>query len=202
VAIFAQPENVLPDIWVLMKYWFALRMDAHQSGNYAAARAFFENDDSIKWDKNGMPTVVIPMETHLTTVISLADILQKTGAPERARLILEASLVSIKTASEKFERGDQWLRLPRFQALALLGRDADALQVLEQMAPGAGASDWREFEVDPIFDRLRHDPRFGNYLEKSREYDRAQLALVQKMRDNGDIPQRPNRNAAQTALPP
>jgi adenylate cyclase len=202
VTIYAKPEDVLPDIFVLMKYWFALRMDAHQSGNYAAARKFFEHDESIKWDKNGMPTVVIPMDTHLTTVISLADMLQKTGEPERARLILEASLVSIQAASEKFERGDLWLRLPRFQALALLGRDADALKVLEQMPPGAGAFDWREFEVDPIFDRLRHDPRFTNFLEQSRDYDQAQLALVQKMRDSGDIPQRPNHNVAQTALPP
>jgi adenylate cyclase len=201
VALYMRP-NTPTSSWVETKAWFAIRMDAHQSGNYAAARKYFEADDSIKWDKNGMPTVVIPMNTHLTTVMSLADVLQKTGEPERARLILEASLVSIQLAAEKFGRGDVVLRLPRFQALALLGRDADALEVLEQMSPGGGVFDWREFEVDPIFDRLRHDPRFINFLEQSRRYDQAQLALVQKMRDNGDIPQRPNHNVAQTALPP
>jgi adenylate cyclase len=201
VALYMRP-NTPTSSWVETKAWFAIRMDAHQSGNYAAARKYFEADDSIKWDKNGMPTVVIPMNTHLTTVMSLADVLQKTGEPERARLILEASLVSIQLAAEKFDRGDVVLRLPRFQALALLGRDAEALEVLEQMSPGGGVFDWREFEVDPIFDRLRHDPRFINFLEQSRHYDQAQLALVQKMRDNGDIPRRPNHNAAQTALPP
>jgi adenylate cyclase len=201
VALYMRP-NTPTSFWVDTKAWFAIRMDAHQSGNYAAARKYFEADDSIKWDKNGMPTVVIPMSTHLTTVMSLADVLQKTGEPERARLILEASLVSIQLAAEKFGRGDVILRLPRFQALALLGRDAEALEVLEQMSPGGGVFDWREFEVDPIFDRLRHDPRFRHFLERSRQYDQTQLALVQKMRDNGDIPQRPNHNAAQTALPP
>jgi tetratricopeptide (TPR) repeat protein len=190
---FANSDEVFEDVFSLAGYMNALRLEAHESGSYAKARNYFERFADIKWDRDGAPALGIPMTAFpLSREIALADILQSSGEASRATKILEASLDALQTAAVKFKRGDFWLRFPRVQALTLLGRDSEALETLAQIDPGAAIyNDWRQFAVDPIFDRIRHAPRFVAFLEASERYDAEQRALVQKMRDNGEIPKRP-----------
>lgn len=191
--IFSNTDDVFEDVFSLTSYMTALRLEAHESGSYAKARNFFEHYADINWGSNGAPVIGIPMTAlPLTREIALADVLQNTGETSRAAKILQASLDAAQTAAVKLKRGDLWLRFARIQALTLLGRDSEALDILAQMDPGAGVfNDWRQFAVDPSVDRIRHAPKFVAFLEASEQYDAAQRALVQTMRQNGEIPKRP-----------
>jgi hypothetical protein len=51
--------------------YYALRMDVHQSSNYAAAREYFADTKSLKWDKNGMPVMRLMKQTAESSSRSL-----------------------------------------------------------------------------------------------------------------------------------
>jgi hypothetical protein len=51
--------------------YYALRMDVHQSSNYAAAREYFADTKSLKWDKNGMPIMRLMKQTAESSSRSL-----------------------------------------------------------------------------------------------------------------------------------
>jgi TolB-like protein/DNA-binding winged helix-turn-helix (wHTH) protein/tetratricopeptide (TPR) repeat protein len=167
-----------------------VRMDARDSHQWAAARKFLEERADIKWDPGSTPIVQVPMSSDMGSAIALADVLQLSGEQERARKILEMVLASMDTAAVKFKRGDRWFTRERIRALVMLGRDEQALSLLAGAAENATTDSWFQFEVDPVFDRVRHDSRFEGFLNTMHRAAAEQLVLVRQMRAQGEIPAR------------
>lgn len=73
----------------------------------------------------------------------------------------------------------------------MLGDDERALQ---ELAAGQKLNHWVRWwhtaELDPLYDRLRHDPRFQALAEQARKHRSQQRALLDEMRRKGEVPQR------------
>jgi hypothetical protein len=103
------------------------------------------------------------------------------------------SLSSMDTAAFKFKRGNFWFWLQRGRVLAMLGRGEESLAALEHVTGSAEAGCWTEVDLDPAFDRLRLEPRFQGFLSERKRHSAEQLALVQQMREKGEIPLRASK---------
>ena len=92
------------------------------------------------------------------------------GDKERGRLLLEAILSQMRHEIERGGRHEMWYRKSHSIALALAGRNNEAIAMLQRvLASNAGWTDaWLFFEVEPAYDVLREDPRFIELLSAVR----------------------------------
>jgi tetratricopeptide (TPR) repeat protein len=189
---YQNPDGFFPGLDTMAAV-FAVRMDAHQNHQIARARKLLEDYAQVKWDTHGLPITQVPMSHDMTAAVGLADVLQLLGDTERARKILEMSLNSMDTAAVKFKRGDFFFWIQRSRVMAMLGRDEESLSALQHVAGTANGNIWVGVEVDPAFERVRQEPRFQDFLNERTRHAAEQLALIQQMREKGEIPSRASK---------
>jgi TolB-like protein/DNA-binding winged helix-turn-helix (wHTH) protein/Tfp pilus assembly protein PilF len=126
-------------------------------------------------------------------VTALAGVMAADGQPARSTALLEAFLADARTQITRYGRGAAWLNDARAQALAMLGRNEEALQVLEeQIRLGFGKHDWHMmFEQQPAFDGLRSRREFQALLATVRAQSAKERTQLRQMRANGLMPERP-----------
>ena len=170
----------------------AIRMHARTSGAVERARRALEALAGVKWDASGRPT--LPQRLNRENAIGLADMLLEVGDQERGRLLLEAILAQTRYEIERKGRHEMWYWTWNSIALALAGRNDEAIAMLQrQVASGAGTPDaWFYFEVEPAYDALRHDPRFIEMLALVRAQAQAERRELERLRAAGLVPDREN----------
>ena len=89
---------------------------------------------------------------------------------ERAGKITGARFAVLKGAGSQLERA-----LTELAASQKMGRFAGW---------------WYTAELDPVYSRLRRDPRFQRLAAQAREHSQQQRALLDEMRRNGEVPRR------------
>jgi TolB-like protein/DNA-binding winged helix-turn-helix (wHTH) protein/cytochrome c-type biogenesis protein CcmH/NrfG len=193
LLVYQDPDFISPGSWDILPTVFAVRMAAHQDHQLARARKLLEDYARVGWDTHGLPITQVPMSSDMTLAVGLADILQLSGETERARKVLEMSLSSMDTAAFKFKRGNFWFWLQRSRVMAMLGRNEESLAALEHVTDSAEAGCWTEVDLDPAFDHLRLEPRFQGFLSERKRHTAEQLALLQQMREKGEIPSRASK---------
>lgn len=108
---------------------------------------------------------------------------------QRGRDLVNSVLVQID--SESVGRTADWFSRERAAAFAILGEDERALEQLAlSVQTGKFYRWWYLAELDPVYQRLRADPRFQALAEQAKEHRRTQRALVDEMRSKGEVPKR------------
>jgi TolB-like protein/DNA-binding winged helix-turn-helix (wHTH) protein/Tfp pilus assembly protein PilF len=91
----------------------------------------------------------------------------------------------------------------RMLALAVLGRDREALAILDaQRETLARELWWVWIERHPAMERLRHDPRVQQLLAEIRSWSLRERALVEAERQSGKLPVRAAQAAPDPCAPP
>ncbi len=168
---------------------FALRMDAHRSGNFSRARAVFERLSEVSWSTEGIPTLPPQLGFGYASV-GLADMLISSGERARGERLLKVSLADMDHVAHELKRGEFWYVIDRATALALLGDRKAALAALHN-AVGAGyVSTWSLIEPDPAFDTLRSDAEFQSLMRAIKAKVSSERQLLDRMRADGRVPNR------------
>jgi hypothetical protein len=94
------------------------------------------------------------------------------------------------TASIQYRRGELWFVLTRVRALALLGRDDEALTWLQRLPSAGMNAHWRELEIDPAMADLRGDRRFQQVISTMAANAKDQRARLDSLRKAGLVPDR------------
>jgi tetratricopeptide (TPR) repeat protein len=175
----------------------AVRIHARSSGDYAKARTYMTEWAGVTWDTGGQP--VVPSTWLPDAAVGLADILMQMGERERAGRLIDAVLKSIDDESRVRGRGEFWYLRQLSLLYALLGRDDDALTMLEKCVtqrhlPGLSLY----LSDDPAYERLRSQPRFKAVVAQVNGIIAAQRQALDQMRATGVIPHR-SRQAAPVA---
>ena len=170
----------------------AIRMHARTSGAFERARRALEALAGVKWDASGRPTLPQRLDVNRENAIGFADMLLEVGDQERGRLLLEAILSQTRDEIERKGRHEMWYRTWNSIALALAGRNDEAIAILQRhVASGAGMPDaWFYFEVEPAYDGLRDDPRFIEMLALVRAQAQAERRELERLRSAGLVPDR------------
>jgi TolB-like protein/DNA-binding winged helix-turn-helix (wHTH) protein len=126
-------------------------------------------------------------------VTALAGVMAADGQSARSTALLDTFLVDARTQITRYGRGAAWLNDARAQALAMLGRHDEALQVLqEQMRLGFALHDWHmTLEQHPALDALRSRKEFQALLARARGQSAKERKQLRQMRADGLVPQRP-----------
>jgi TolB-like protein/DNA-binding winged helix-turn-helix (wHTH) protein len=169
----------------------AIRIAARSNRQYARAAAFFAQRGAIKWDAQGR-LIQGDVTSLQLNAVSLADMLMQMGETARADQLLEAALAAMDRDVQEYQRGENWYFLMRPVALALLGRNDDAIAVLQKSADAGVASNdtWYRLELEPAFAPLRSDPRFVAMRAQLQAHAQAERQALQRLRAQGLVPQR------------
>jgi TolB-like protein/DNA-binding winged helix-turn-helix (wHTH) protein len=172
----------------------AFRMHARTTGEYARSIAALERLSNVVWDEAGEPHMPVRLGM-VTAAVGLADVLEQSGDRDRARRLLGAILTHMNYAAKDLQRGDYWYVRERAMVLAMLGDVDGAIQALQRTFTEIGnTTEWSWFilEVDPVFDRLRSDPRFQRLIADARTHARSERAELARLRGEGIVPTRPS----------
>ncbi len=169
----------------------AIRIAARTNGQLARAAAFFAQRGDIKWDESGK-LIQGDVTSLQINAVGLADMLLQMGETARARQLLEASLAAMDRDEREYQRGEIWYFLMRPIALALLGRNDEALAVLQKKSIEKGGSQgaWYVFELEPAFAALRKDSRFAAMHTQMQAHAQAEHTALQRLRAQGLVPRR------------
>jgi hypothetical protein len=122
-------------------------------------------------------------------VLTYAHTLMTVGEVRRGRELLLSLLEHLD--AEQSGRPAHWFAWERAAAFAMLGEDERAL---EELAASVEANRfvgwWYTAERDPVYSRIRKDPRFQALVVKTREHRHHQRALLDEMRRKGEVPKR------------
>jgi tetratricopeptide (TPR) repeat protein len=165
----------------------AIRDEAIATGDYASALKMLESRYAIGSPSPGARGGMRMWNRGLGLVYAHTLIL--AGEAERGRKLLTGILVQID--SESVGRTENWFARERAMAYAMLGDDERALeQLAASLKLGHYARWWYTAELNPIFDRLRRDPRFQALVAQAKQHQLEQRALVDEMREKGAVPRR------------
>ena len=169
----------------------AIRIAARTNGQLARAAAFFTQRGDIKWDESGK-LIQGDVTSLQINAVGLADMLLQMGETARARQLLEASLAAMDRDEREYQRGEIWYFLMRPIALALLGRNDEAIAVLQKKSIEKGGSQgvWYTFELEPALAALRKDSRFVAMHAQLQAHLRAEQVVLQRLRAQGLVPRR------------
>jgi hypothetical protein len=165
----------------------ALRMHARATGQFLRASDLLTERSQTEWDAADQP-IVRDSSSLYVNALGLADMMIQAGQGDRGRRLLEAILAAMDRDETTFGKGGLWYRRNRSLALALLGRNEEAIAGLQRsMAEGFSMSVW---ELEPAYANIRPDPRFQAILEAAlRRADSEHQALV-KLRASRLVPDR------------
>ena len=168
---------------------FAVLMSAADATSTRQALELFEKEARIQWRSDGTPTTRIPMNSDMSLEIGLGDLMLRAGDTVRARRILEMALSATQVAAVKYQRGTMWFTLQRARALALLGRNEEALTELSAFSRSGWAPDAWLLDADTAFDPLRGDERFKQVIAERHANALRERAEVDALRSQKVIPQ-------------
>lgn len=165
-------------------YWptaNALRDEAIQTGDFRSALELIER-----------ATLQLPGSSLMRNrglVLTYAHALLLAGESRRGRELLTSMLEQLD--AEQSGRPPHTYAWERAAALAMLGDDEQALtELAASQKIGRYAGWWYTAELDPIYSRVRKDPRFQVLVARARAHRDQQRALLDKMRDSGEVPTR------------
>jgi TolB-like protein/DNA-binding winged helix-turn-helix (wHTH) protein len=168
---------------------FAVLMSATDSASTRRALELFEKEAQIRWQKDGTPTMSVPMGTDMSPEVGLAELMMRAGDKLRGRAILEMALSASNIAAVKYRRGSMWFTLQRARALILLARSEEALGELGDFAHSGWAPDAWLLDADTVFDGLRGDERFKRIIAERHANVLRERADVDALRSQKSIPQ-------------
>jgi len=122
-------------------------------------------------------------------VLTYAHALLLAGEAQRGRELLTSLLKQLD--AEQVGRPEHMYSWERAAAFAMLGDDDRALvELAASQRNDRYAGWWYTAELDPIYSRVRQDPRFQALVAKARAHRDQQRALLEQMRANGKVPAR------------
>jgi DNA-binding winged helix-turn-helix (wHTH) protein/TolB-like protein/Tfp pilus assembly protein PilF len=159
----------------------ALRDEAIVTGDFAPALDLIERTTLLLSGTS-------PMRNR-GLVLTYAHILLLAGETRRGRELLTSLLEHLD--AEQIGRPAHMFAWERAAAFALLGEDERALtELAASQKMGRFAGWWYTAELDPIYSRVRRDPRFQALAARARAHSQEQRAQLDKMRRNGEVPKR------------
>lgn len=122
-------------------------------------------------------------------VLTYAHVLILAGESRRGREILTSLLEQLD--AEQIGRPPHMFAWERAAAFAMLGEHDRALNELAaSQKTGRYAGWWYTADLDPIYSGIRKDPRFQALAAQARAHRDQQRALLEKMRQSGEVPTR------------
>jgi DNA-binding winged helix-turn-helix (wHTH) protein/TolB-like protein/Tfp pilus assembly protein PilF len=165
-------------------YWataIAVRDDAIATGNFAEALDLIGRTTQL-FSGNS------PMRNR-GLVLTYAHTLLLAGQTRRGRELLTSLLEHLD--AEQIGRPEHIFAWERAAAFAMLGEDDRALSELTaSQHSGRFVGWWYTAEYDPVYSRIRRDPRFQALAERARAHKERQRALLDEMRRRGEVPNR------------
>lgn len=122
-------------------------------------------------------------------VLTYVHVLLLSGETRRGRELLSSLLEQLD--AEQIGRPEHTFAWERAAAHAMLGDDERALAELtaiQKLSRFAGW--WYTAELDPVYSRLRQEPRFQALAARARAHGQKQRALLDAMRSKGEVPRR------------
>ena len=169
--------------------FFAMRIQARADHKYDRAITHFTKWSAISWDAQGQP--VVPTTWMGDASVALADVLLQKGERERALRLIEEILKSFDKEAHARGRGDFWYLRQWAVLYALLGRDDEALTMLERNVTQLNMSGLQlRLADDPAFEHLRSQPRYRAVVAQVDAHIAAQRRELDQMRAKGLVPHR------------
>ena len=169
----------------------AIRVHARATGDYQRAIDLLANRSQTSWDEAGAPIVNDPSGLYCN-VVALGDVLIAAGQTQRGRAVLEAALVKMDRDRDQLGAHEVWALHMRPVALALLGRDEDAMESLRQAVAKQFVAQHPQLvlSIDPALQRLRRDPAFAEVARAIESKIASERATVKALRASKLIPDR------------
>lgn len=165
-------------------YWAsanALRDEAILTGNFAPALDLIERATLMYSGSSLM--------RNRGLVLTYAHLLLLSGDTRRGREILASLLKQLD--AEQIGRPEHMYAWERAAIFAMLGDDERALtELAASQKMGHLVGWWYIAELDPIYSKLRRDPRFQALAAQARSHRQQQRALLDEMRRKGEVPAR------------
>jgi TolB-like protein/DNA-binding winged helix-turn-helix (wHTH) protein/Tfp pilus assembly protein PilF len=176
----------------------ALLEQAMRTGDYAGARAELVK---MSWLKDGHGAFEYNYANALP-LLQLATLEQLAGHHTAAEQIATRVLGMDDDPTAQGNSAGRMQRI-RMLALAVLGRDREALVILEaQRVTLARELWWVWIERHPALERLRREPRVQQLLAEIRSWSLQERALVEADRQSGKLPVRSAQAAPDPCAPP
>jgi serine/threonine-protein kinase len=111
------------------------------------------------------------------------------GETGRADRLLADAVEIVGDPKQRSMRPPEWAQvMVEIEALALQGREAEALAAMRRAVDGGWRLDWWQVEADPTLDSISDDPAFRAMLEEVKADLARQLARVRELERAGTIP--------------
>jgi TolB-like protein/DNA-binding winged helix-turn-helix (wHTH) protein/Tfp pilus assembly protein PilF len=158
---------------------------ALKRGDPTAARTFLLGLPGLKMDKGSIAIV----DDNWPTFIALAAVEQQAGNAREATALAQSILNFADHDASPGPPGlNDWTRA---SALAILGRNDEAMAALESMAlTGNYLRWWVTLESDPSFSKLHGTARFQAFAANTRAWLATQQGLLRELRERGEVPKR------------
>ena len=156
----------------------AVRDQAIASGEYAAALQVLEGvNSSWAW----------PPMTYRGFTPTYAHLLTLAGQRQQGRAVA-TGLLDL-TDAEETGRIPHWFARERAQAFAALGDYERSIQELgESQKVNHWLRWWYLADRDPLYEKVRADPRFKELADTASRHRREQRARLDEMRRRGEVP--------------
>jgi len=168
-----------------LSYWISLDAAARQSGTIAKTLARLQKEFPLDKVTNG----TAPSGEYDAALTIIGDLLRTQGD----QAALNQLLPPLKALLDKNESRSGWAH----SYLKIISGDPDgALALLAIDIRRQHLTSWWILERDPFWADLRNDARFRDIVEFAREQAAQQREILERMRQQGEVPRRAANDSA------